>query len=97
MTTDLLGVLSIFPRLVLVWADAGYTCKLVEWVEAVCGWILEIVKRNDDIKGFHVLPHRWVVERTFGWLNRYRRLRRLRRFNRIQRSNDICCYDSLNG
>ncbi len=36
--------------------------------------MLQIVKRNDDIKGFKVLPHRWVVERTFGWLNRYRRL-----------------------
>lgn len=37
-------------------------------------WILEIVKRSDDIKGFQVLPHRWIVERTFGWLGRYRRL-----------------------
>ena len=36
--------------------------------------MLEIVKRSDDIKGFKVLPHRWVVERTFGWLGRYRRL-----------------------
>jgi len=36
---------------------------------------LEIVKRNDDVKvGFKLLPHRWVVERTFGWLGRYRRL-----------------------
>jgi putative transposase len=35
---------------------------------------LEIVKRSDDIKGLKVLPHRWVVERTFGWLGRYRRL-----------------------
>ena len=34
----------------------------------------EVVKRNDDLKGFHVLPRRWVVERTFGWLNNYRRL-----------------------
>lgn len=67
-------IMGKFPRLILIWADAGYAGKLVEWVKAVCGWILEIVKRNDDIKGFHVLPHRWVVERTFGWLNRYRRL-----------------------
>ena len=36
--------------------------------------MLEIVKRSDDIKGFKVLPHRWIVERTFGWLGRYRRL-----------------------
>lgn len=36
------------------------------------GWDLEIVKRTDDVSGFKVLPHRWIVERTFGWLGRYR-------------------------
>jgi putative transposase len=63
-----------FPRLQLIWADGGYAGKLIDWVKAKCGWILEIVKRSDDIKGFQVLPRRWVVERTLGWLNRYRRL-----------------------
>jgi putative transposase len=63
-----------FPRLQLIWADGGYTGKLVEWVKSVCRWVLEIVKRSDDGKGFQVLPRRWVVERTFGWLGRYRRL-----------------------
>jgi putative transposase len=63
-----------FPRLKLIWADTGYSGQLVDWVNSVCGWILEIVKRSDDIKGFQVLPRRWVVERTFGWLGRYRRL-----------------------
>jgi putative transposase len=58
----------------LIWADAGYSGQLVDWVNSVCGWILEIVRRSDDVKGFHVLPRRWVVERTFGWLGRYRRL-----------------------
>jgi putative transposase len=67
-------VKGTFPRLKLIWADAGYSGQLIEWVSLVCGWILEIVKRSDDIKGFQVLPHRWVVERTFGWLGRYRRL-----------------------
>ena len=62
------------PRLRLIWADGGYAGKLVDWVKEKCGWILEIVKRNDDVNGFQVLPHRWIVERTFGWLNRYRRL-----------------------
>ena len=37
-------------------------------------WTLEIVKRCDDVKGFKLLPRRWVVERTFGWLGRYRRM-----------------------
>jgi putative transposase len=63
-----------FPRLSLVWADGAYGGKLIDWVKTVCCWVLEIVKRTDDVKGFKVLPRRWVVERTFGWLNRYRRL-----------------------
>jgi putative transposase len=58
----------------LIWADAGYSGKLVDWVKITCDWVLEIVKRSDNVKGFKVLPHRWVVERTFGWLGRYRRL-----------------------
>jgi putative transposase len=63
-----------FPRLKLIWADGGYAGKLVDWVKAHCNWVLEIVKRSDDMKGFQVLPRRWVVERTFGWLSTYRRL-----------------------
>jgi len=63
-----------FPRLRLIWADGGYAGKLVEWVHTLCQWVLEIVRRSDDVSGFQVLPHRWIVERTFGWLGRYRRL-----------------------
>jgi len=62
------------PRLQLIWADGGYRGKLIEWVADKCQWLLEIVKRNDDLKGFKVLPKRWIVERTFGWLHHYRRL-----------------------
>jgi putative transposase len=58
----------------LIWADAGYSGKLIEWVKKTCGWVLEIVKRRDNIREFQVLPHKWIVERTFGWLGRYRRL-----------------------
>jgi len=63
-----------YGRLALVWADGGYAGKLVAWVKESCGMELAIVKRTDDLKGFHVLPRRWVVERTFGWLGRYRRM-----------------------
>lgn len=63
-----------FSRLELIWADAGYSGKLVDWVNSVCGWMLDIVKRSDDVKGFQVLPRRWVVERTFGWLGLYQRV-----------------------
>ena len=54
-----------FPRMRLVWADAGYAGKLIEWVWALTGWALEIVKRPRDSHHFQVLPRRWVVERTF--------------------------------
>jgi putative transposase len=63
-----------WPRMERVWADGGYAGKLIGWVASVCGWVLEIVKRNDDVKGFKLLPKRWVVERTFSWLSNYRRL-----------------------
>lgn len=61
-------------RLRLIWADAAYGGKLISWVLTTCSWVLEIVKRSDDAKGFQVLPRRWVVERTFAWFGRYRRL-----------------------
>jgi putative transposase len=63
-----------FSRLRLIGADGIYAGQLVDWVERVCGWGLEIVKKDPQVCGFHVLPRRWVVERTFGWLGRYRRL-----------------------
>ncbi len=59
-------------RLEKIWADGGYAGKLVESTRQEVGWDLEIVKRSDDLKGFQVLPHRWIVERTFGWPGRYR-------------------------
>jgi len=62
-------------RLKLIWADGAYAA-IVDTVRKELGWTLEIVRRSDDLKGFQVLPHRWVVERTFGWLGRYRRLAR---------------------
>ena len=68
---------NTFSRLRLIWADAGYAGKLVFWARALrtrAAIKLEIVRRTDDMKGFKLLPRRWVVERTFGWLGRYRRL-----------------------
>ena len=63
-----------FPRLRLIWADGGYAGRLVAWAAAFGDWALEIVKRSDKATGFVVLPRRWVVERTFGWLMKFRRL-----------------------
>ncbi len=63
-----------YAKLRLIWADGGYAGKLIEWTKNNCDWTLQIVKRTDDLDGFKVVPRRWVIERTFGWLNRYRRL-----------------------
>lgn len=57
-----------------LWADGGYAGKLVDWVRENFETILEIVSRPPGIKGFQLLPHPWVVERTFSWFDRYRRL-----------------------
>jgi putative transposase len=65
---------GMFPRLRLIWADGGYAGALVEWVMTYLGCSLVIVKRTDDQRGFKLLPRRWVVERTFAWLNCSRRL-----------------------
>jgi len=74
----LLSVLTVaFGWLKLIWADGGYAGKLVNHVAEIArhrSVKLEIVKRSDDIKGFKVLPKRWIVERTFGWLIQSRRL-----------------------
>jgi putative transposase len=67
------GARKLLPRLALVWvagADAG---KLVRWAQRYLLCRLEVVRRADDVTGFKVLPKRWIVERTFGWIGRYRR------------------------
>ena len=69
------SVYNRWCRLKLIWADGAYA-SIVASVRKQFGWTLDIVRRSDDAKGFQVLPHRWVVERTFGWLGRYRRLAR---------------------
>lgn len=64
-----------FPWLELVWADSRYNAHQVrDAVAAVPTLRREIVKRTDDMKGFVVLPRRWVVERPFSWFGRNRRL-----------------------
>jgi transposase len=56
-----------------VWADGGYTGRLLSWVNNVLTITVEAVKRTDKITGFAVLSRRWVVERTFGWITKHRR------------------------
>jgi transposase len=63
-----------FSTISLVWADGGYAGRLVVWANQVLRLAVTIIKRSDNVTGFVVLPRRWVVERTFGWLVRHRRL-----------------------
>lgn len=76
----LTGLHAMFPLVGLVWVDGGYVNSVDQ---GLVGWAAEhenieivAVPRNADVKGFQVLPRRWVVERTFGWLSRCRRLAR---------------------
>lgn len=62
-----------FSTVGLVWADGGYAGRLVIWARTVLALTIEVVKRTDDAKGFAVLPRRWVVERTFAWISKFRR------------------------
>jgi putative transposase len=61
------------PRLLVIWADGAYSA-VASWVKSVYGWLLQTVLRPIGVHGFVVLPKRWIVERTFAWLGRYRRL-----------------------
>ena len=70
-----------FDRLVKIVADGGYRGELIEKVKNKFGWILQIVLRKDTSYGFEVLPHRWIVERTFAWFESYRRLSKDFEFN----------------
>ena len=67
---------KVIKRLELIWADGGYRGELIAWVEETLGLKLEIVEKPKDQNGFQVLPKRWIVERTFAWLVRQRRLAR---------------------
>lgn len=82
-----------FPRLQRIWADGiyGFYGGLVgEWAKENLGCVLDVVKRPEGAKGFTVLPRRWVVERTFSWLSRSRRLSR--DFERLAESEEAMVY-----
>lgn len=68
------------PDLALAWVDGGYANavddSIIDWSRENTGIVVEVVKRTDDVKGFSVLPRRWVVERTNAWLSAHRRLAR---------------------
>jgi transposase len=70
----LVGADHEFPRIEQLWADGAYQGEFEDWVETTLGWHVTIVQPPTDQVGFVVQPRRWVVERTFAHLGRYRRL-----------------------
>ena len=69
------ALFSIVDTVKKIWADGTYRGELIDWAKQQFNCVIEIVKRPDtEEPGFHVLPRRWVVERTFAWINRFRRL-----------------------
>ena len=75
-----------------IWADGGYAGVLVDWARKLWRCTVEIVKRTDK-HTFRVLPRRWVVERTFGWLGRCRRLNR--DYERHARTGECMVYIAM--
>ena len=68
------SIKGVFSKLRVIWADGGYRGEVINKAKKHFKRRIEIVLRTDDNKGFKVVPKRWIVERTFGWLNNYRRL-----------------------
>jgi putative transposase len=90
--------LGWYQRLVKIWADGGYAGALVAWVKALRprGQLhLDIVRRSDQIQGFVVLPKRWLVERTFAWLFKQRRL--ARDYERTLEHSEAWLYIAMSG
>ena len=69
----LLRLFCTFDTITTLFVDGGYTGSLIDWAKEMFGYTINVVKRS-DLKGCQVLPKRWIVERTFAWLNWSRRL-----------------------
>jgi putative transposase len=86
--------LKVFGRLRVLFADSAYGRNgLPQWVKETFGWILQTVLRPVGAKGFVVLPKRWIVERTFAWLARYRR--HSKDYERSTESSETMIYLSM--
>ena len=88
-------ILGYFKWLRLLWVDGGYTGEaFAQWVKARRPKLeVAVVKRSDNVQGFQVLPRRWVIERTFGWLMRHRRL--VRDYERTELSAEAWVYIAM--
>jgi transposase len=82
-----------FRTVTWIWADGGYTGKLVTWAAGTLHRTVQIVKRPNDLHAFEVLPRRWVVERTFGWIMKHRRC--VRDYERLPEHHETYLYWSM--
>ena len=80
-------------RLKRIWADAGYQGVLILWTQTAFAWALDIVRRTDQQAGFKVLAKRWIVERTFSWFIRNRRLSR--DYERLPQTSEAFIYITM--
>lgn len=81
-------------RLYLIWVDGGYSgSPFLIWVMDAFRWVVQVGKRPEQTQGFVVLKKRWVVERTFGWLNWYRRLSK--DYERLPENSEAMIYISM--
>jgi|TARA_B100001971_G_C18141672_1_gene510710 putative transposase len=92
----LVGSLNLtdWPRLRKLWADGAYRGSFEDWLSKQTGWTLEIVNKPPS-RGFEVLPRRWVVERTFAWLGKFRRLSK--DYEALPRSEETWIYFAMTG
>jgi transposase len=80
-----------FQRLCVIWVDGGYRgADFMRWVMDTYCWVIEVIKRADSAKGFVLLPRRWVVERTFGWMFWNRRLSK--EYERLTQTSESFIY-----
>jgi putative transposase len=93
LLADLAEEETVIKRLKLIWADGSYRGELISWIEDLFGWKLEIVEKPKDQNGFQALPKRWIVERTFAWLVRQRRL--ARDYERSPRTSEAFIYAAM--
>jgi putative transposase len=93
LLNDLAKEQQVVKRLKLIWADGSYRGTLIDWVEEFLDWTLQIVEKPKDQNGFQALPKRWIVERTFAWLVRQRRL--ARDYERLPHTSESFVYAAM--
>jgi len=90
---ELAQQVDTIKRLKLIWVDGSYRGVLIDWVAEHFGWKLEVVEKPKDQVGFQILPKRWIVERTFAWLVRQRRL--ARDYERLPETSESFIYAAM--